>query len=225
MTKLEMKSRLGEWISEQRLQEYAPATLERYRQSVEKFLAWCRFEKIDKDLMLNYKEWLTAVSDHPASINTWIVCLNKYLKWLGHPDLTLKKIKTQMQQSNEEVISISDYKRLLRHHEGSGIYRHQGLRAEVLHGRGSEEQLHLSKEQRKGQTDHLEAGSEARAEEIRSGEPDPIRVSFPESDSSGEDDLEVDDLEENAKVCRTGQSKKEQGASSQLQAFIRSGVS
>ena len=114
MTKSEMESRLGEWISEQRLQEYAPATLERYRQSVEKFLTWCSAEEIDKDLMLNYKEWLTEVSDHPASINTWIVCLNKYLKWLGHPELTLKKIKTQMQQSNEEVISIADYKRLLR---------------------------------------------------------------------------------------------------------------
>jgi site-specific recombinase XerD len=114
MKKSEIESRLGEWISEQRLQEYAPATLERYRQSVEKFLAWCSAEEIDKELMLNYKEWLADVSDHPASINTWIVCLNKYLKWLGHPELTLKKIKTQMQQSNEEVISIADYKRLLR---------------------------------------------------------------------------------------------------------------
>lgn len=114
MTKSEMELRLGEWISEQRLQEYARATLERYRQSVEKFLAWCGTEEIDKDLMLTYKEWLTEVSDHPASINTWIVCLNKYMKWLGCPELTLKKIKTQMQQSNEETLSISDYKRLLR---------------------------------------------------------------------------------------------------------------
>ena len=71
-------------------------------------------EKITKDTMLRYKQHLGEIAGSTNSINVWIVTVNKFLKWLGHPELTLKKIKMQAKQSNEEVLSVSDYKRLLR---------------------------------------------------------------------------------------------------------------
>ena len=102
--------RLDEWILEQRLQEYAPRTLTQYRANVQKFIDWVPDDQeITKDLMLKYKLYLGEVAGSSNTINAWIVSINKYMKWIGRPDLTIKKIKLQSKQSNEEVLSISDF--------------------------------------------------------------------------------------------------------------------
>ena len=46
--------------------------------------------------------------------------INKFLKWLDLRDLALKKIKMQFEQSNEEILSLADYKRLLRFAKRTG---------------------------------------------------------------------------------------------------------
>lgn len=65
---------------------------------------------------MNYKDYLYSLEPKPktSSINTWIIELNKFLKWLKLNDLTIKKIKQQTKTSTEEVLNITDYKRLLR---------------------------------------------------------------------------------------------------------------
>lgn len=115
MTKDEMLLRLDEWILEQKLQEYAPNTLKQYKTGVLKFVEWCPDdEEISKETMIRYKAYLGEETNSPSSLNNWIVSINKYLKWLDQRELTVKKIKSQFKQSNEDVLSISDYKRLLR---------------------------------------------------------------------------------------------------------------
>ena len=107
--------KLDEWILEQKYQEYEQSTLNQYRANTLKFINWLPDgEEVTKDTMLRYKQHLGEVAGSTNSINVWIVTVNKFLKWLGYPDLTLKKIKMQAKQSNEEVLSVSDYKRLLR---------------------------------------------------------------------------------------------------------------
>lgn len=115
MKKEELTNKLDEWILEQKYQEYASSTLAQYRANVQKFIDWCPDdEDITKDTMLRYKMHLGEVAGSTNSINTWIVEVNKFLKWLDLKDLTIKKIKMQSKQSNEEVLSVADYKRLLR---------------------------------------------------------------------------------------------------------------
>lgn len=115
MKKEDMIYKLDEWILEQKYQEYASSTLEQYRANVQKFIDWCpNDEEITKDTMLRYKIHLGEVAGSTNSINTWVVTINKFLKWLDHKELTIKKIKMQTKQSVEDVLSISDYKRLLR---------------------------------------------------------------------------------------------------------------
>lgn len=115
MTKQEMQSHLDEWILEQKFQEYAPSTLSQYRANVQKFLDWCpEDEEITKETMLRYKEHLGEIAGSTNSINVWIVTINKFLKWLDLKELTIKKIKMQSKQSNEEILTVTDYKRLLR---------------------------------------------------------------------------------------------------------------
>ncbi len=118
MKKQELLSKLDEWIEEQRYQEYSDNTLKQYKANVLKFINWLPDDgkAITKETTMNYKRYLYELDPKPetSSINTWIIELNKYLKWLELNDLTIKKIKQQVKSSNEEVLSLSDYKRLLR---------------------------------------------------------------------------------------------------------------
>lgn len=118
MNKQKLLLKLDEWIQEQKFQEYSANTLKQYKANVIKFINFIENDDvITKETTINYKKYLYSLEPPPktASINTWIVELNKYLKWLGLKDLTIKKIKQQIKSSNEEILSISDYKRLLRY--------------------------------------------------------------------------------------------------------------
>lgn len=115
MKKAELLKKLDEWILEQKYQEYAQSTLNQYKSNVLKFIDWVPDdEEITKDTMLRYKAYLGEIAGSTNSINVWIVEINKFLKWLDMKDLCIKKIKMQSKQSNEEILSIADYKRLLR---------------------------------------------------------------------------------------------------------------
>lgn len=117
MNKKELLDKVDEWIEEQKYQEYSDNTLKQYKANTMKFINWLQEdEKITKDTTIKYKKYLYELNPRPttSSINTWIIELNKFLKWLNLNDLTIKKIKQQTKSSNEEVLSISDYKRLLR---------------------------------------------------------------------------------------------------------------
>ena len=124
MKKADLIPKLDEWILEQKYQEYAQSTLNQYRANVQKFIDWLpEDEEITKDTMLKYKMHLGEIAGSTSSINTWIVEVNKFLKWLDQKDLCLKKIKMQSKQSNEEVLSIADYKRLLRFAKRNGDHQ------------------------------------------------------------------------------------------------------
>lgn len=116
LNKNELKNKLEEWIIEQKYQEYAENTLKQYKANVLKFIEWLPDnEEITKDTTLNYKKYLTTIGTSTNSINTWIVELNKFLKWCNRDDLVIKKIKQQNKYSTEDVLSKVDYSRLLRY--------------------------------------------------------------------------------------------------------------
>lgn len=117
LNKNELKNNLDEWIIEQKYQEYAENTLKQYRANVLKFIEWLPDGEIilNKDITLEYKKYLTTIGTSTNSINTWIVELNKFLKWCGMHDLIIKKIKQQNKYSTEDVLSKVDYSRLLRY--------------------------------------------------------------------------------------------------------------
>lgn len=116
MNKRYLIENLEEWIMEQKYQEYSINTLKQYKANVQKFIDWLPGEDvpITKDITIEYKKYLTDKSISTSSINTWIVTINKYFRWLKRDDLTIKKLKVQHKSSNEEVLTIADYKRLLR---------------------------------------------------------------------------------------------------------------
>lgn len=115
MTKDEIKVKLDEWINQQRLDEYAKKTLTDYRHGVDLFINWVKDDPfaIDKNLMLDYKDYL-EVTFALNSRNKYIVEINKFLKYCGYKDCTLKKFKTQRKTSIDDPIWEQERKRMLR---------------------------------------------------------------------------------------------------------------
>lgn len=117
MSKKELYEYLDEWIINQKYQEYSQNTLKQYKANVKKFIDWLDDDfTLDKSTTIKFKDYLYSLDPRPktTSLNTWIVELNKFLKYIGKPELVIKKIKMQTKVSNDEVLTIADYKRLLR---------------------------------------------------------------------------------------------------------------
>lgn len=115
MTKEEIGKKLDEWIEQQRLDEYAKKTLIDYRHGVQLFIDWITEDEftINKSLMLNYKDYL-AESFAVNSRNKYIIEINKFLKYIGYNDCTLKKFKTQIKTSIDDPIWEQEHNRMLR---------------------------------------------------------------------------------------------------------------
>lgn len=111
-----LDEKLENWILEQKLSEYAPKTLIDYKHAVKLFINYLKendLTNIDKNTLLKYKEYLYD----NFSLNTrnkYIVVLNKFLRYNNHPELTLKKFKTQKKSSLNDPISDQEHKRMLR---------------------------------------------------------------------------------------------------------------
>lgn len=115
MTKEEIKQKLDDWITEQRLDEYAKKTLIDYRHGVELFIKWIKEDPFDinKNLTLDYKDYLEEAFAL-NSRNKYIVVLNKFLKYCKYDNCTLKKFKTQRKTSIDDPIWDQEHKRMLR---------------------------------------------------------------------------------------------------------------
>jgi len=115
MNKKEMIAKLDEFITELRYQEKADRTLSKYRSDVMKFIDFVKHDNdITKDDVLDYKKKITSGSYKASSINSYIVAVNKFLRWCGNDNLKVKKLKLQQKSSIDDIVSLSDYKRLLR---------------------------------------------------------------------------------------------------------------
>ena len=51
--------------------------------------------EITKDTVLSFKELLFEKQYKTNTINSYIIAINKYFKWLGHKELTIKQLKQQ----------------------------------------------------------------------------------------------------------------------------------
>lgn len=113
----QMKTQLPQFIAELELQEKAIHTLKKYESDISKFFEFVSDDsaEITKSHVLQYKTYICSGIYKTSSINSYIIAINKYLKWVGEPALTVKIIKQQRKSSLEDVVNRSDYKRLLRY--------------------------------------------------------------------------------------------------------------
>lgn len=106
------------FLNDERLKnELSANTLKTYNNSINKFIQYLNnlsINRIDKQIMINYKNYLNEISGSSKTKNLWITVINKYLKYLNCKELCLKKIKVQNKFYLKNVLTLADYKRLLR---------------------------------------------------------------------------------------------------------------
>lgn len=117
MNKEYLKSRLPEFLLLQSEDEKAKSTLAKYRHNVEAFLEWLPEDaEICKTVVIDFKRHLLEDQQFRTNtINNYIIAVNKFLYWCGVDDCKVKQLKKQHAASNSEILSLTDYKRLLRY--------------------------------------------------------------------------------------------------------------
>lgn len=115
MVKEDLLINLDDFMISLKLQEKSQATLSKYRRDIIKFVNYLEdSQTVTKEITIAYKQNLCDKKYKLSSINSFIVILNKYLKYLNHEDLCVKQMRMQRKSSLDDVLSASEYRRLLR---------------------------------------------------------------------------------------------------------------
>ena len=105
------------FIENERLDEKEKKTLTDYSNAINKFINYLKANNItnlDKNTMLDYKDYLTESNFAVKSKNKYIVILNKFLKYINKKELVLKKFKEQYKTSIDDPIWEQEHNRMLR---------------------------------------------------------------------------------------------------------------
>ena len=115
LKKNDLAERLDEFLTAVRSEdELTKRTLDKYRRDIQKLIDYLDpADELTKAKMLDYRDYLVAAGYEKSSINSFVVVANKYLCWLGSPDLCVGQLKIQS-TSFDDAISPVDYERLLR---------------------------------------------------------------------------------------------------------------
>lgn len=94
--------------------ERSPATIEKYMRDVRVFCGFAEKRPITKDLVMRYKQHLVA-NYAPASVNSMLAAVNRFLQAMGWHDCVVKTLKIQRQtfRSQERELTKEEYFRLL----------------------------------------------------------------------------------------------------------------
>lgn len=116
MNRNDLKDKLQEFILEQLEDEKSVNTLKKYQRNVEVFIDWLPEGKaVDKTIVIDFKRHLLEdLHFKTNTVNNYVVSINKFLHWCGIEDCKVKQLKKQHVTSNSEILSLADYKRLLR---------------------------------------------------------------------------------------------------------------
>jgi site-specific recombinase XerD len=96
-------------------QEKSKTTKEKNLRDVEKFRAFCKrnLETITKQDVQDYREYLVSNKYKPASINSYLISLNNFLKFRNQDSLRVKTLKIQGRTSLNNVLTEQEYAALL----------------------------------------------------------------------------------------------------------------
>lgn len=96
-------------------EEKSAATVEKYLRDIRCFCDFLADRQISKEETISYKEYLTQ-RYAPASVNSMLVALNCFLRFIGQADCCVKQLKIQRQMfcGEEKELTQSEYQRLVK---------------------------------------------------------------------------------------------------------------
>ena len=94
--------------------EKSSATIEKYSRDIKTFLKYAKGKAVDKNLLLDYKEYLFK-NYKTTSANSMIGAINSFLKFLDKFSLCIKQFRVQREAycSEEKELTKSEYFRLV----------------------------------------------------------------------------------------------------------------
>ena len=115
ITKQKLRDKLDDFILKHEDDEYELKTINDYKSAVIKFIDYLPNEEneLNKKQLIDYKTYLKN-EFLVATVNKYIIILNKFLKFIGYKDLALSKIKVQQKTSIDDPIWEQEHKRMLR---------------------------------------------------------------------------------------------------------------
>lgn len=116
MKKEDLKERLPHFMVDLSEEEKSGNTLKKYAHNIELFIDWLPDDaEIEKTVVIDFKRHLLEdLQFRTNTINNYIISINKFLYYCGIDDCKVKQLKKQHAASNSEIISLADFKRLLR---------------------------------------------------------------------------------------------------------------
>ena len=108
---------LDEFIYDLRFNEKHKKTIVTYKNQLIKFIDWLGEKEINKEILLDYKDYLETLLNSKykiTSLNLNIVVVNKFVRFIGIENCKIKKFKTQMQTSVIDQIYEQEHKRILK---------------------------------------------------------------------------------------------------------------
>lgn len=111
MQKKDVSEKLIDYENQMRIDELSESTIRKYLTDIGQWLD-LQSENIDMESMVVYKKSLMQIYS-AASVNSKLISVNRYLKWVGHDELTLKTKRVQNKASVENLISKDEYNRML----------------------------------------------------------------------------------------------------------------
>lgn len=94
-------------------QELAEGTKEIYLREAKRLLEHLSDAQPSKGCLLTYKKQLEAKSYEISTQNLYIIAINRYLKYIGRADCTLKANRVQKGRSVAQVLTMEEYHKLL----------------------------------------------------------------------------------------------------------------
>lgn len=96
-------------------EEKSAATVEKYLRDVRSFAEFLADREVSKEETIAYKEYLTQ-QYAPSSVNSMLVALNGFLRFLGKPDCSVRLLKIQRQIfcREEKELTEPEYQRLVK---------------------------------------------------------------------------------------------------------------
>ena len=102
--------------------ENSRATIEKYLRDVRKFMEYAGTdESLDKEKLLQYKEWLSA-NYSVSSVNSMLVALNQFLVFLEAGSMKVRRVKVQPQRfrAAEKELGKTEFRRLVARARSDG---------------------------------------------------------------------------------------------------------
>ena len=123
MNRKQLEEKLQCYVTDLKYDEKAKNSIDAYRRYANVFIHFIDHDSdITKDDVINFKDYLMNVLEYSSSsINTIIIYVNKFLHYCGLDELKVKKIKTTVNSTVDEIMDKSDYKRLLRYAKRLGM--------------------------------------------------------------------------------------------------------